>query len=541
MSLLGLVLLGACTSSEPVELDPPSPTVASSGATASDTGAVPVVRVVDRALEGRLQDDAFGGFQRGRGCAVSDLDLDGDPDLVLLSPADTSYILLNDGEGRFAPGPVLDIGELPWAAAAADIDGDGDEDLFLAYGGIEGFGHDRLLRNDRVETGILGFTDITAEAGVSGPISDDPRLVDFGPIPISSLGGSFVDVDGDADLDIYVDTTPWPEPWTEDIPEGTLVGQNLLWRNNGDGTFTEVAVASGLDHQASSRYSSWLDIDHDGDLDLFENNMRTRPNKLWRNDGGQFVDVTAEWALGDGDLAYPLETFASAAADVNLDGWDDLLLFVRGFATEGPYVDGHVLLLNAGGRGFVDATEAANLNDPFVSGFRDHLSNGVMGATVRDLTGEGVPDLFAGNGGPGAGWRNTLAVATELREVDFGPEVGVLAVPRYADISATIDLPSEEDPGSEGVYPTFPYRTHGACVADLSGDGLAELYVTNGGMSWVGGDAVKEPNRWFHVDAGPPPRWVRLVLVGDGVHVPVTPVGARVEVVRVDVKSGSGQ
>ena len=547
MSLLGagvMVWLAACTSGGRVVIEPSSST-RPTAATDTDTGTRPTVpagyAVDDRAVAAGLQDDAFGGFKRGRGCTVSDLDLDGDPDLVLVNPADTTYVMLNDGQGGFSAGPVLDEEGLPWAAAAADLDGDGDEDLFLAYGGLEGFGHDRLLRNDLVETGSLAFTDITDTAGVAGPLAIDPRFVDEGPLPVSSLGGTFVDFDGDADLDLYVDTTPWPEFWDDEIPEGTVVGRNLLWRNDGDdGTgvrFTEVAGASGLDHQASSRYSSWLDIDHDGDLDLFENNMRTRPNKLWRNDGGTFVDVTASWALDGGDLAYPLETFASTAVDANLDGWDDLVLFVRGFATEGPYLDGHVLLLNAEGRGFVDATVASNLNDPFVSGFRDHLSNGVMGATMRDISGEGIPDLFAGNGGPGAGWSNMFAVATELRAVSLGDEAGTLDVPIYDDWTPTIDWPAEEDPTSEGQYPPFPYRTHGACVADLSGDGHAELYVTNGGMSWVGGDAVKEPNRWFHVVPPVAPRWVRLALRGDGVRVPATPVGARVEVALV---GGSG-
>jgi len=530
---LALLVAVACTpSSDRVQLGE------GPAATAADTAAGPgpggTFDVVDRAVDAGLQDDAFGGFKRGRGCTVSDLDLDGDPDLVLSNPADVSYVLLNDGTGSFRPGPVLDDGGLLWAVTAGDIDDDGDEDLFAAYGGLEGFGHDRLLRNDLVETGVLGFTDITDTAGVAGPLGLTPDVAKRGPLPVSSLGGAFVDADGDADLDIYVDTTPWPYLWAEDFPEDTVIGRNLLWRNDGDGRFTEVAAAVGLDHQGSSRYSAWLDIDHDGDLDLFENNMRSRPNILWRNDGGTFVDVTDQWALEGGDLSYPLETFASAAVDANLDGWDDLVLFVRGYATEGPYLDGHVLLLNAEGRGFVDATAAANLNDPFYSGFRDHLSNGVMGATMKDISGEGIPDLFAGNGGPGAGYPNMLAVATELQQVDLGPDAGTLAVPRYEDWSGRIDTEAARDPSSEGIYPDYPYRTHGACVADLSGDGMAELYVTNGGMSWVGGDAVKEPNRWFHVVPEQAPRWLAVQLVGDGARVATTPVGARVVVEVAD-------
>lgn len=521
-------LLGCGADDPPVALSPPTAVVDTS------SGGVGELSVVDRASAPVVQDDAFGSFKRGRGCTVSDLDLDGDLDLVLANPADTSYVLLNDGSGGFAAGPVLASEELVWAVSAADLDGDGDEDLFLAVGGLEGLGYDRLLRNDLVETGRLGFTDVTASAGLAGPAAFDPRI--DGPVPVASLGGHWVDVDGDADLDLYVDTTPWPFLAADEVPEQSVIGRNLLWRNDGL-VFTEVAAELGLQGQQSSRYSSWLDIDHDGDLDLLENNMNQR-NVLWRNDGGRFTDVTAAWSLGGGDLGYPLESFASAAADVNLDGWDDLVLFVRGYATEGPYQLGHTLLLNAAGQGFVDATEAANLNDPFYSGFRDHLNDGVMGSTLRDLTGEGIPDLFGGNGGPGAGYPNMLAVATELQPVDFGAPVGVLPVPVYTDASALIQFPAEELSGSQGAYPDYPYRTHAGCAADLSGDGVVELYVMNGGMSWVGGDAVQEPNRWFEVQSDLPRRWLEVALQGDGEQVPFSPFGARLEARIRDADGG---
>jgi len=498
--------------------------------TTADTAALGL-GIVDLAVGSGMQDDAFGTFKRGRGCAVSDLDLDGDLDLVLANPADATYVALNGG-GRFTPGPILDGSALIWAVSAADYDGDGDEDLFLAVGGLEGIGHDRLLRNEVVPSGSLSFTDVTEEAGVSGPLPEQEGYDE--PVGVASLGGTWLDFDGDADLDLWVDTTPWPRFWSDDIPEGTVVGRNQLWQNDGAGHFTDVAVAVGLGNQASSRYSSWLDIDNDGDLDLFENNKDTRFNVLWRNDGGIFVDVTADWALEGADLRYPLETFATAAGDANQDGWDDLLLFVRGIATEGPFLEGHVLWLNAEGRGFVDVTAVSNLNDPFYDGFRDHLSNGVMGATFQDLDGDGLLDVFAGNGGPGAGYPNMVAHAARLEPMDLGPDAGVLDVPVFEDWSPLFQFEAEQDPTTAAVYPAYPYRTHAGCVADLSGDGAVELMVMNGGMSWVGGDAVKEPNRWFQVQQSPAPGFVHVSLVGDGVRVPPTPVGSRIELVLED-------
>jgi len=525
-----MLLLAALLACSDGTDDPVTLVEVPTGAT-GDTAPGEGFAIVDRAVEGSLQDDAFGTFKRGRGCTVSDLDLDGDLDLVLANPADASYVALNDG-GRFSPGPILDGSELIWSVSAADYDGDGDEDLFLAVGGLEGIGHDRLLRNDVVPDGVLSFTDVTAEAGVSGPLPEMEGYDD--PVTVASLGGTWVDYDGDADLDLWVDTTPWPKFWEPNIPQGTVVGRNQLWANDGAGHFTDVAVDVGLGNQASSRYSSWIDIDGDGDLDLFENNKDTRFNVLYRNDGGTFVDITEDFGLEGADLRYPLETFATAAGDANHDGWDDLLLFVRGIATEGPFLEGHVLWLNAQGRGFVDVTGPSNLNDPFYDGFRDHLSNGVMGATFRDLDGDGLLDVFAGNGGPGAGYPNMVAHAVRLESMDLGPEAGVLDVPVFEDWSPLFQFEAEQDPSTDAVYPSYPYRTHAGCVADLSGDGAVELYVMNGGMSWVGGDAVKEPNRWFEVVQSPAPGFVHVSLVGDGVTVPPTPVGSRIELVLED-------
>ncbi len=507
----------------PVEL----PTTEATGDTAPPGPAG--VTVHDVAAESGFQDFVLGNhFKRGRGCAVADLDRDGRPDLVLANPSDETYVLLNrstPGELHFEPGPVLSQDGVIWTISAADIDGDRDLDLFLAVGGIEDRGLDRLLRNEWAETGELTFTDIGESAGVTGPPSiPDPA----NPADLSSLAGSWVDFDGDADLDLHVDTSPWPKFWLPPKAD-TRDGAVLLYRNDGSGGFTEVAAQVGLTRQISSRFSSWLDFDGDGDLDLYENAMGPWKSALFRNDAGQFTDVTSGAALDGGDLSMPPETFVSTAADFNNDGWEDLLLFVRGFPTGGPYRLGHTLLLNAGGAGFVDATEVSDLNNPFLAGLRDHGALGVMGASARDINGDGLPDVFAGNGGPDGGYINGLYVTTGLVSHDFDG-IATLDVPTFENWNALIDSPAPEDPGTEGPYPPYPYRSHAACIADLDGDGGVELAVMNGGMKWVGGEIVREPNRLFRFDIDPAPRWLKVELLGDGVQVPWTPVGSRIAV-----------
>lgn len=482
---------------------------------------------VDVAAAAGAQDwEVAGRLQKGRGCTVVDLDLDGRQDLILSNPADTSYVLRNvssPGLVRFEPGPILDGAALVWTISAADLDGDGDPDLFAALGGLEGRQRDVLLRNDWVETGLLGFTDITEAAGVSGPWRTDPEL----QILSASLAGHWVDFDQDADLDLWVDATHWPAPWGPPT-QGQILGRNQLWRNDG-GVFTDVVVAQGLDHRASTRFSSWLDIDGDGDLDLYENVMTPSEARLWRHEADHsFTDATAGAALLGGNLAMPPETFVSTAADFNNDGYDDLLVFVRGLPSAGPHQRGHTLFLNHGGQGFVDVTEAANLNDPFLSGLRDHVANGVMGATARDLNGDGLPDVFVGNGGPSAGFHNALYLSTGLQQVDLGGGLGTIAVPTFENRSDLIDIPAKAPEAVSFLWPAYPYRTHAGCVADFDGDGRPELYIANGGMSLVGGEAAREPNRLFQFDLGTAPRWLSVALRGDGVTVPFTPVGARI-------------
>jgi hypothetical protein len=223
-------------------------------------------------------------------------------------------------------------------------------------------------------------------------------------------------------------------------------------------------------------------------------------------------------------------SWSSAAADLNNDGWDDLVLFSRGWPTEGPYRLGHTILINAQGQGFVDATEEANVNDPFEPGFRDHEANGVMGSTARDVNGDGIPDLFMGNGGPSAGEVDNLYLSVELREVDLGGEAGLQVVPLYENRTDLVDMPGREDPAQTGDWPTYPYRTHAACVADFDADGQVELFVMNGGMSLVGGDSAREPKQLFRFAFDPKPAWLNVELVGDGIHVPFTPMGSRITV-----------
>lgn len=141
--------------------------------------------------------------------------------------------------------------------AWADIDGDGDLDLFVGFAAGK---PNRLYRNDRGT-----FVDVAASVGIAD--LTDTRAAAWG------------DFDADGHIDLYVGFTRRSET------------RNRLYRNDGNGThFTDVAAALGVDAAGETRQVSWIDLDNDGDLDLFVA-MRDAANMVFRRDGDRFSSV----------------------------------------------------------------------------------------------------------------------------------------------------------------------------------------------------------------------------------------------------------
>ncbi|MCP3980352.1 MAG: hypothetical protein GY716_13700 [bacterium] len=234
--------------------------------------------------------------------------------------------------------------------ALGDFNDDGHVDIFWISGGNI---PDKLFIND-------GFGNFTDEA------------LDWGLTELHcGVGASVADYDGDDDLDIYV--TSWGDPDTAQFP-----GQHRLYRNNGDGSFTNVASTAGV-HQTSASQgggygSAWGDYDLDGDLDLFVAHwhITAEGNRLFRNDGGTFTDVTSD-ALGS--LA-GVWGFQPAFVDMNGDLWPELLLSAD-FSTSRYFI-------NDGDGTFTEHSGAAGV------GLDDHG----MGGTVADVNNDGRLDWY---------------------------------------------------------------------------------------------------------------------------------------------------
>lgn len=256
-------------------------------------------------------------YDHGCGVAVADYDGDGHDDVLFLNQLGANALYRNRGDGTF-DNVTSKVGALALAdricvgAVFGDFDNDGDQDLYIT----STRGGNVLLRNDGGH-----FQDITAEAGVA--------------CAAHSQTPAFFDYDNDGDLDLFIANTA---RWTEDFDEqaGYYRGardllsriykvedreENILFRNEGGGSFTDATREAGLSGKGWSGDVAIFDYDEDGHLDLFVTNMLGL-SQLYRNDGrGAFQDVTRDTLQRT-----PFGAIGSKAFDYDNDGRLDLFI-----------------------------------------------------------------------------------------------------------------------------------------------------------------------------------------------------------------------
>jgi cytochrome c peroxidase len=397
------------------------------------------------------------------GQAWGDYDNDGWADLYVTDPAGPNTLYRNNGNGTFSVSPLAAQVALSatYSAGAtwADYDNDGWRDLFVANWGVN-----RLFRNDAGR----GFVDVTAKAG----ITDDAN----------TKSASWGDFDNDGFLDLYLaNWSCYPEcgrPMTGD--------SDRLYRNNGDGTFTDVSGYLGGSLNGAGFIASFNDYDNDGDLDIYLVNdefIHGIGNKLWRNDGpgcqGWCFTQVAERA----GAAAQLFGMGLAVGDYDNDG--DLDYY---YSNVGPME----LLQNQGDGTFREVAAAAGVQ----------AANGIgWGAVFLDYDNDGWRDLYL-----------TIADTTD-----------------HEDIAANKLFRNNRD----GTFTAVACNNEagdvrmsmGVAYADYDRDGWVDLIVGN----------MDEGYRLYRNRTGASSghHWLALELIGGG-RVNRDAVGARVTVTTPD-------
>jgi hypothetical protein len=442
----------------------------------------------------------------GSGAAFVDFNNDGRLDLFLVSgEGGTNRMYRNDGLAGFTDVTgAMGLRSSGWGqgVCAGDFDNDGYIDLFVTY-----WGQNALYRNREAKR----FENVTKEAGL---LQSRTRY---------NTGCAFVDYDKDGHLDLFVanylqfdfETAPLPGAnpfcWYRGLavncgPRGLPFETNLLYRNNGDGSFTDVSEQSGITSARQSYCLGVVTADFDGDQwpDIYVACDQT-PSLLFVNRGdGRFREEALLRGVALDENGKALSGMGAAVADYNGDGWLDI--FRTNFSDERE-----TLYRNRGGE-FDEATVGAGLahNTRFVG----------WGCAFFDFDNDGWKDLALVNG--------HVFPEVDRLNIDIRYRERPILY-RNAGNGRFDDISEKSGPGL-----LERRSSRGLAIGDIDNDGSIELLINN----------QNEPPSLLRNARTPPGNWIILDLRGSRSN--RSAIGAKVRLTasghtQVDeVRSGSG-
>ena len=340
---------------------------------------------------------------------------------------------------------------LPISALSADYDNDGDKDLF-----VSNWGPNVFYRNNGDGT----FTDITSQAGLEHDL--------FG------IGSTFLDYDRDGYLDLYVGNYIEYDPdynfyYAPDGFPGPLSyrGQaDVLYHNNGDGTFTDVTKEAGVSNDEGRAMGvTSADIDNDGDWDIFVANDAMQ-NYLYRNNGdGTFTNIALETATGFGQNGEATSAMSGEFGDIDLDGNVDLVV---------PDMAYSCIYKNTGMGYFEEMS--ARLGMAAACGQYTSWSGNFF-----DFDHDGWLDMFISNGHP----HRLIGEEDLLLKNDQGK--------RFINISSDVGRDFQDK-----------FNSRGSAVGDIDNDGDMDILELN----------LNDRPRLLRNDGGDKGNWIMIKLSG---------------------------
>jgi hypothetical protein len=443
-------------------------------------------------------------LHKGKSACVGDFDNDGWLDLYVTSAGPTGQnaapghhkLYRNNGNGTFTNVATTagvafadPTGESAWTATFGDYDLDGDLDLWVGgFAGSPSNSENRLFRNNLKETGSATFTDVTSSIGFWTGVG-----------PVANLSARFLDMDGDRYPELLLGG--------DFKGAGSYIGSRLF-KNDGDGTFTDKTTVAGTGHEENGMGQTVLDFNNDQRFDwyvtsIYQLSSGWTGNKLYRNIGNlTFSEMSVVAAVEKGGYGW-----GAVGVDVNHDGFEDIAE-TSGDASSGSpfYAIPARLFVNNGNLTFTDKATASGFvhtvkgramlrldydndgdqdilifrNTGALTLFRNDLPAGPATSWLRVFLSTGGSDDLAPNG-IGAKLYATVGGTTRMRSLDSGVSfLGTSELSAHFGLgTATVidQLKVVWANGAETILTNVPVNqtitiaSTVPCDADLTGDG----------------------------------------------------------------------